>query len=59
MADMTYLIAALFNRDKNALPAVDFTKQHNDLRILGKTLHGSLEGNFGIKTAFFPEVPHF
>jgi hypothetical protein len=25
--DITYLIAALFNRDRNALPAVDFTKQ--------------------------------
>jgi hypothetical protein len=25
--DITYLIVALFNRDRNALPAVDFTKQ--------------------------------
>jgi hypothetical protein len=59
MANITYFIMVLFNIDKNAFFAVDFIKQHNNLRILGKTLHGNLEGNFMIKTAFFPEVPHF
>jgi len=27
--DIAYLIVALFNRDRNALPAVDFTKQQS------------------------------